>query len=86
MENWRKKEERARKAGERREYSVFVYNIPAELDCHGLQGIFRRAGRVIDTYIPQTKTKRSNVRFGFVRYRTEDAARRSIILLNNANI
>ncbi|KAJ8429203.1 hypothetical protein Cgig2_032989 [Carnegiea gigantea] len=37
---------------EEREFSVFVYNIPAELDRHGLRGIFQKAGRVSDTYIP----------------------------------
>ncbi|KAJ8422483.1 hypothetical protein Cgig2_017611 [Carnegiea gigantea] len=72
----RENQERARKTGERREYSVFVYSLPTELDRHGLQGIFQRAGQVIDTYIPQRKTRRSNVRFGFVRTETQRAWRR----------
>jgi len=71
---------------ERREFSVFVYNVPPELDRHGLKGIFQRAGRVSDTYIPHRRTRRNNARFSFVRFRREDEASRSISLLNNANI
>ena len=69
-----------------KEFSVFVHNIPTELDPHGLRGIFQKARRVSDTYIPYRRTRRNNARYGFVRFRREDEANRSISLLNNAVI
>uniref|UniRef100_A0A7C9AA74 RRM domain-containing protein n=1 Tax=Opuntia streptacantha TaxID=393608 RepID=A0A7C9AA74_OPUST len=76
--------EENRKRG--REFSVFVYNLPRELDQYGLQGIFQRAGRVSDTYIPAIKGRRDSGRFGFVRYRTVEEATRSIHLFHGAVI
>ncbi|KAJ8443787.1 hypothetical protein Cgig2_017268 [Carnegiea gigantea] len=75
-----------RKPVERRQFSVFIYNIPTKLDHHGLKGVFQRVGRLSDTYIPHRRTRRSNARFEFVRYSRENEAIRSILLFNNANI
>jgi len=56
------------------------------LDIHGLKGIFQKAGKVSDVYIPHKRTRRFKLRFGFVRFwRTEDAVK-SINMFNNATI
>jgi len=48
--------------GSRKEFTVFVQNIPQNLDQYGLKGIFQRAGKVSDTYIPLRKGRRNNTR------------------------
>jgi len=73
--------------GERqREFSVFVNNIPEELDQYGLKGIFQKSGRVTKAYIPWRKIRRQRTRFGFVQFCEEEDAIRSTKLFNNANI
>ena len=52
-----------------REFSVFVRNLPGELDRFGLKGIFEKIGRVCDTYIPNRGSRWNQKRFGFVRFR-----------------
>jgi len=52
-----------------REFSVFVRNLPGELDRFGLKGIFERVGRVCDIYIPDRLLRRNQKRFGFVRFK-----------------
>ena len=66
--------------------SVYVNNIPATLDKFGLKGIFNRAGRVLDSFIPRRRMRGGRVRYGFMRYDNLSAARRSIQLLNNKSI
>jgi len=66
--------------------SVYVNNIPVTLDIFGLKGIFNRAGRVLDSYIPKRRMRGARARYGFVRYANLSAARRSIQLLNNKSI
>jgi len=50
----------------RREFTVFVDNLPQQLDQYGLKGICRKAGRVSDVYIPFRKARRTR-KLGFVR-------------------
>jgi len=66
-------------------FSIFIDNIPLNLDQFGLRGIFRKAGRVKDSYIPKNQ-RRSLRRYGFVRFWRVDDARRSVRLLNNRMI
>ena len=66
--------------------SVYVSNIPAVLDKFGLQGIFNRAGKVLDSFIPKRRLNGTRVRYGFVRYATWNEARKSIQLLHNKSI
>ena len=48
------KGERAREVkGKLKEFSVFVKNLPINLDKFGLKGIFQKVGRVWDSYIPR---------------------------------
>ena len=69
----------------RREFTVFVDNLPQNLDKFGLKGIFRRIGDVSDAYIP-AKLGRSRKRFGFVRFWQELDAVRSIRKLNGSTV
>uniref|UniRef100_A0A7C9D911 RRM domain-containing protein n=1 Tax=Opuntia streptacantha TaxID=393608 RepID=A0A7C9D911_OPUST len=71
---------------QRREFSVFVDNLPHELDRFGLKGIFQRAGSVSDVYIPQRRSRRNPTRFGFVRFWSKGDAIKSIHMLNNATV
>ena len=77
-----------KRAGERRsshrEFSVFVRNLPRELDRFGLKGIFQKVRRVCDTHIPDRGTWRNQDRFGFVRFRELKEASACIQLLNGA--
>lgn len=71
---------------EQQEFSVFINNLPHDLDKHGLKGIFRRAGRVSDSYIPFRRSRRSSSRFGFVRFWNRGDAIKCILMFNNAII
>ena len=64
---------------------MFVENIPHNLDRYGLKGIFQRAGRVSDSYIP-SKLGRSRKRFGFVRFWSEAEAVNSIRWFNGISV
>ena len=72
--------------GEFGEFSVFINNLPHNLDKHGLKGIFQRAGKVSDSYIPSRKTRRNPIRFGFVHFWNRVDALKSIVTLNNVII
>jgi len=69
-----------------REVSMFVHNLPYTIDEFGVAGIFKKAGRVSDVYIPAKQKNRRNGRFGFVRFYTKEEARRSIELLHGRRI
>ena len=66
-------------------FSVFIDNLPYNLDRFGLKGIFRKAGWVKDSYIP-VKRSRSLRRFGFIRFWREEDARNSIRMFNDSTI
>lgn len=70
----------------RHEYSVFVSNLPWNLDRYGLRGIFQRAGRVSDSFIPFKGPHWNGRRFGFVRFWKESDAINSINLFNKVRI
>jgi len=63
--------------------TVYVNNLPEMLDKFGLRGIFQKAGRVVDSYIPKKKKEASRRRYGFVRFGTMQEAGKSIQMLNN---
>ncbi|KAJ8423775.1 LOW QUALITY PROTEIN: hypothetical protein Cgig2_008303 [Carnegiea gigantea] len=68
----------------RLENSHFVNNLPEELDIHGLKGIFLKVGRGCDARIPQRRTRRFKIRFGFVRFGRKEEALKGIF--NQATI
>jgi len=69
----------------RRGFTVFVDNLPCNLDRYGLRGTFQRAGKVTDSYIP-SKLGYLRKRFGFVRFRSEKDVANSIRWLNGISI
>ena len=70
----------------RRDYIVFVDNIPPRLDKFALKGIFQKVGKLSDSYIPIRKGSRSKRRYGFVHYWKLDEAMRNIVKFNNSTI
>ena len=70
----------------RKEFTVFISNLPDKLDKYGLKGIFTKAGKVSDVYIPEGKSGGLRRRYGFVRFWNWHEAMRSIQRLNNTNI
>ena len=65
---------------------MFVNNLPRQLDQYGLKGIFQKAGRVYDVYIPPRKGREVTGKYGFVRFRRAEEANRSIQLFHGAFI
>jgi len=55
-----------------KEFSVFVGNLPSELDQYGLRGISKKASNVCDVQISMTRTRKS--RFAFIRFHKEEDA------------
>ena len=72
--------------GKHKDFSVFVRNLPGELDQFGLRGIFQKVGRVWDAYIPRRNGWCRQVKFGFVRFCTIKEAERSIQRFNGVRI
>ena len=64
-------------------YSVFVNNLPFQMDSHGLRGVFARAGRISDVHIPLKTGRKSNMRYGFIRFWQKEDAVRSTVLFNS---
>ena len=58
-------------------------NLSVKLDRFGLKGVFHKAGKVIDTYIPVGRTGFTRRRYGFVRFGSRLEADRSIQILSN---
>jgi len=69
----------------RRSFSVFVDNLPHNIDSYGLKGIFRKARNVCDSYIP-SKLGRTGKRLGFVTFWNEGDVVKSIKLFNRSII
>jgi len=63
--------------------SIYVNNLPHELDKYGLRGIFSTIGRVVDSYIPKGNRLASRPKYGFVRFASTQEANRSVQLLNS---
>ena len=66
-----------------REFTVFVNNLPQNLDRHGLKGIFQKAGGVSDSYTPIRRSIKTRSRYGFVRFKSRHEAIKSLSMLNN---
>ncbi|KAL7263042.1 hypothetical protein ACSBR1_001254 [Camellia fascicularis] len=49
-------------------FSVYVDNLPFNMDPRALYKLFTKFGIVRDVFIPQKRRKTTNSRFGFVRF------------------
>ncbi|KAK9272742.1 hypothetical protein L1049_003119 [Liquidambar formosana] len=63
-------------------YTVFVDNLPDEMDAPWLRNIFSWCGVVKDSFILNKRRSNSNSRFGFIRYETIREARAAAKELN----
>ncbi|KAH7852951.1 hypothetical protein Vadar_031382 [Vaccinium darrowii] len=54
--------------------SVYVDNLPFEMDEVWLRQIFRGYGDVVDVFIPNKRSLRFNTKFGFVRFKSRAMA------------
>ncbi|GAB2276871.1 hypothetical protein Dimus_011582 [Dionaea muscipula] len=58
--------------------TVFICNLPEDMDEIWLMQLFRKHGEVHDVFIPQKRTAKTNYRFGFVRFSSKTEALASI--------
>ncbi|KAH7847677.1 hypothetical protein Vadar_028828 [Vaccinium darrowii] len=59
-------------------FTVFVDNLPKEMDKIWLHQIFRSYGQVDDIYIPVKRSARFNTKFGFIRFLNSDEALKAV--------
>ncbi|KAK8681629.1 hypothetical protein V6N13_054031 [Hibiscus sabdariffa] len=64
-----------------RPVTVFVHNSPPKMHWKGLWATFAHHGDVVDSFIPQKKSRSGN-RFGFIRFVTRTGADRALNILN----
>ncbi|KAE9444696.1 hypothetical protein C3L33_23406, partial [Rhododendron williamsianum] len=62
--------------------SVYVDNLPYEMDKVWLHQLFRGYSEVVDVYIPNKRSFRFNTKFGFVRFKSRVEAERAVQNLN----
>ena len=78
--------ERRNDSGGIREFIVFVDNLSSSIDVHEIQAIFRKVCKASNIYILFKVGRRTERKFGFVRFWGEDEVARSIVKFNNFNI
>lgn len=66
--------------------SVYVDNLPFEMDLVWLNQLFRGYGEVVDVFIPKKRSSRFNTKFGFVRFNSKDEALRAVQDLHGIRI
>ncbi|KAH7847016.1 hypothetical protein Vadar_020823 [Vaccinium darrowii] len=66
--------------------SVYVDNLPFEMDIVWLSHLFRGFGEVVDVYIPKKRSSRFNTKFGFVRFKSKEEALRAVQALHGIRI
>lgn len=63
-------------------WSFFVSNLPHNVTLKELHGLFRENDFVFFVFVPKNKVTGASIAFGFVRFKTEWDARKSINLLD----
>ncbi|KAH7834410.1 hypothetical protein Vadar_015680 [Vaccinium darrowii] len=63
-------------------FTLFVDNLPRDMDAEWLRQIFSSFGRVEDVYIPSKRSSTFNTKFGFVRFKRNEEATQAIDALN----
>ena len=79
------KRERLYGSGQK-ETSIFIYNLPYEIDKFGVAGVFRKAGRISDVYIPSHQKYKRSGKYGFVRFYSKEDAWKCINLFHGGRI
>ena len=67
-------------------YSLFVDGLPWEMTWGWLKEIFRREGEVFDVYVSKKTRQFNSSKFGFVRYKKLEEARRAVRNMDGAMI
>lgn len=62
--------------------SVYTSNLPKNISKAEIEGLFFRAGRIMDVFIPVEKGSREGKGFAFVRFGTKKEAERATELVN----
>ncbi|KAH7852824.1 hypothetical protein Vadar_029715 [Vaccinium darrowii] len=55
-------------------FTVFVDNLPRDMDAGWLRQIFSSFGRVVDVFIPLKRSSGFNTKFGFIRFKKKEEA------------
>ncbi|KAH7849358.1 hypothetical protein Vadar_016718 [Vaccinium darrowii] len=63
-------------------FTMFVGNLPRDMDEEWMVQLFSAAGNVIDVFIPKKRSAKQNWKFGFVRFACKEEGLKSIHLWN----
>lgn len=74
--------ENARSFGGSKVVTVYVDNLPEDMDAEWLGQIFSKYGRVLDAFIPKKRSKYFQSKFGFIRFNVLREAEEAIADLN----
>ncbi|GFZ09150.1 hypothetical protein Acr_20g0009580 [Actinidia rufa] len=66
--------------------TLFVENLPDEMDEEWMHQLFSNSGKVIEVFIPKKRSSKQNLRFGFVRFATREEGLIAIRALNGEKI
>lgn len=72
--------------GRKNVITVFVDNLPKEMNKVWLRHIFSDFGKVDDIYIPNKRSAKFNTRFGFFCFCKRDGAVKAVLALNGTFI
>ncbi|KAI8568693.1 hypothetical protein RHMOL_Rhmol02G0220100 [Rhododendron molle] len=66
--------------------TVYVDNLPKDLDVAWLRHLFNGQGKVIDVYMPAQRSLRYNTKFGSVRFKNKEEVLSAIEAFNGVSI
>ena len=66
--------------------SLFIYGLPMEMTWDWLLQIFRGEGEVTDVHVSHKRRSKYDHRFGFVRFKKLEEARKAVRNLNGVKI
>ncbi|KAH7865562.1 hypothetical protein Vadar_008272 [Vaccinium darrowii] len=69
-----------------RNVTLFIGNLPEDMDAEWLFQLFTPAGKVVDTFIPYKRSYFDNARYGFVRFTSMEEGLNAISLINGMHI
>jgi len=74
---------RRRRTEWRREFTIYIENLPLDVGSQDLRNILQQAGQISDVYIPQRLTRKTRKKFGFVRFWKVEEVEKCICMFNN---
>ena len=67
-------------------YSLFIDELPMEMTLDWLLQIFRGEGKIIEVYVSHKRRSKNDCRFGFVRFKKLEEAKKAIRNLDGVKI